>query len=208
MVRAGFLFPWGRPDGQWRPTRRIARGKRILAGPRDDVLEALGKCAKIADNSERLTCYDGLAPRLRDALNTPPDRISHPPTKEEEESWFGFNLDNVFGSAPSNQTTPQAFGADKLAQAQTGANAANPQEPQAIDSISAGVTDYSFTPYKKFIVFLDNGQVWRQIEGDSNQARFMRQASDNKVTIERGAFGSYDMHINDGNQDYKVTRVK
>lgn len=186
----------------------LALAPAAMAGPRDDVLEALGKCAKITDNSERLTCYDGLAPRLRDALNTPPDRISHPPTKEEEESWFGFNLDKVFGTAPSNQTTPQAFGADKLAQAQADNGAATAQEPNAIDSIGAGVTDYSFTPYKKFIVFLDNGQVWRQIEGDTNQARFLRQASDNKVTIERGAFGSYDMHINDGNQDYKVTRVK
>lgn len=186
----------------------VALAPAAVAGPRDDVLEALGKCAKITDNSERLTCYDGLAPRLRDALNTPPDRITRPPTKEEEESWFGFNLDNFFGSAPSNQTTPQSFGSDKLAQAAPAGAAAAPQEPNAIDSISAGVTDYSFTPYKKFIVFLDNGQVWRQVEGDTSQARFQRQATDNKVTIERGAFGSYDMHINDGNQDYKVTRVK
>ncbi|MGN6515477.1 MAG: hypothetical protein ACTHLR_06515 [Rhizomicrobium sp.] len=186
----------------------LALASAAAAGPRDDILEALGKCAKITDNSQRLDCYDGLAPRLRDALNTPPDRITHPPTKEEEESWFGFNLDNFFGSAPSNQTTPQAFGADKLAQTAPAGSAAAEQEPNAIDSISAGVTDYSFTPYKKFIVFLDNGQVWRQIEGDTGQARFQRQAKDNTVTIERGAFGSYDMHINDGNQDYKVTRVK
>jgi hypothetical protein len=181
-----------------------------LAGPRDDVLEAMGKCATLTDNKARLDCYDAVAPRLRDALNRPPEALSHPPTEEEQKSWFGFNLDGLFGSngtPPAVQTTPGQFGADKLAakEAPPAEGAAQPEQPKPIESITATVTDYSFNPFGRFVVFLDNGQVWKQI--DSDVAHFSKGGG-NSVMIERGAMGSYNMHINDGNHVYKVTRVK
>jgi hypothetical protein len=187
-----------------------------LAGPRDDVLEAMGKCAAIADDKVRLGCYDAVAPRLRDALNAPPATLDHPPTKEEQQSWFGFDLGDLFGAAPAQQTTPQKFGADQIpapppppaAASGTEAASAPPEAPQQLDSITAGVTDYSFTPFKKFIVFLDNGQVWRQLQGDAGIARFSRDPKDNTVTIERGLFGSYNLKIDDSHAVFKVTRVK
>lgn len=182
------------------------------AGPRDDVLAAMGKCAALADDKARLACYDGLAPRLRDALNAPPQTLDHPPTKEEQESWFGFNLGNWFGGStpPAAQTTPEQFGADKVPVApptgsEQGTASAAPPQPEEIDSITAAVTDYSINPFGKFIVFLDNGQVWREI--DSDPAHF-NKGSTNTVTIERGILGSYNLHINDGNKTYKVTRIK
>ncbi|HSM96906.1 MAG TPA: hypothetical protein VLT91_12735 [Rhizomicrobium sp.] len=181
------------------------------AGPRDDVLAAMGKCAQVTDDKARLACYDGVAPRLRDALNAPPEKLDHPPTKEEQESWFGFNLGNWFGGAtpPAAQTTPGQFGADKIPvptpPSGAGSESAAAAAPQEIDSITATVTDYSFNPFGKFIVFLDNGQVWREI--DSDPAHFSK-GSTNTVTIERGMLGSYNLHINDGNHTYKVTRVK
>jgi hypothetical protein len=181
-----------------------------LAGPRDDVLDAMGKCATLTDNKARLDCYDAVAPRLRDALNRPPEALSHPPTEEEQKSWFGFNLDGLFGSngtPPAVQTTPGQFGADKLAakEAPAAEGAAQPEQPKPIESITAAVTDYSFNPFGRFVVFLDNGQVWKQI--DSDVAHFSKGGS-NSVMIERGMMDSYNMHINDGNHVYKVTRVK
>ena len=183
------------------------------AGPRDDVLAAMGKCATLTDDKDRLACYDGLAPRLRDALNVPPPTLDHPPTKEEQQSWFGFNVGNWFGNStpPAAQTTAGQFGADKIpapppppAVANAGEGATPPQ-PEEIDSITATVTDYSFNPFGKFIVFLDNGQVWREIDSD---AAHFNKGGTNTVTIERGMLGSYNLHINDGNHTYKVTRVK
>jgi len=179
-----------------------------LAGPRDDVLDAMGKCASLTDDKARLGCYDAVAPRLRDALNRPPETFSHPPTEDEQKSWFGFNVGNWFGgnTPPAAQTTPDKFGADKLAAAAPAPGATPPaEEPKEIDSITATVTDYSFNPFGKFIVFLDNGQVWKEI--DSDPAHFSKGGS-NTVTIERGMMGSYNLRINDGNHVYKVTRVK
>lgn len=180
-----------------------------VAGPRDDVLAAMGKCAAMTDDKARLDCYDAVAPRLRDALNQPPETLSHPPTKEEQESWFGFNLGSIFGTSPKTQTTPQQFGADQIPEpAAPSAGTETAAAPEAIDSINATLTDYSFTPFGKFIIFLDNGQVWRQIQGDSERAHFSKAAADNTITIERGAIGSYNLRINDSNKIFKVTRVK
>jgi len=176
----------------------------VQAGPRDDVLEAMGRCAAIADNTARLACYDALAPQLKTALSTPPPSLDRPPTQQEQESWFGFDIGDLFGTSQRTQTTPQQFGADRLPQTQAAVESAQ----QQVDSISAGVTDYSFTPFGKFIVFLDNGQVWRQIEGDAEHAQFARNPKDNRVTISRGFIGSYNLTINDSAKVFKVSRVK
>jgi hypothetical protein len=177
-----------------------------LAGPRDDVLEALGKCAVIAADKDRLACYDALTPRIKDVLATPPATLAHEPTKEEQQSWFGFDLGGLFnGDGSPKQTTPEQFGSERIAPAP--AQPGEPPKAEEVESISAGVTEYSFTLGGSFIVFLDNGQIWRQVEGDTDQAHFHKVATDNKVTISRGAFG-YNLLINDSVHIYEVRRVK
>jgi hypothetical protein len=184
----------------------VVAATAALAGSRDDVVEAMGKCLSIADDKARLSCYDALAGQVREALGTPPAALpnNRPPTEGEQKSWFGFNLSSLFGSSPEQQSTPQQFGSDKLADTRT----QEETEAKTVDSISAGVTDYALTPFGKFIVFLDNGQVWRQEEGDADHATFHRNPKDNTVTIERGFLGSYNLKLNDSNRIYKVTRVK
>ena len=63
-----------------------------LAATRDDVLEALGKCATLQDDKARLACYDALSPRVKDALATPPAALDRPPTADEQKTWFGFDV--------------------------------------------------------------------------------------------------------------------
>ncbi len=170
------------------------------------MLEGLQKCAGIGDDKARLACYDGLVRPAQTALARPPEpqEADHPPTAEEQKSWFGFDLSGLFGSSPSQQNTPQKFGSDNLPSTHQKEEAATAE----LDSISAGVTEYAFTPFGKFIVFLDNGQVWRQLEGDSDRALFRKSPKDNKVTISRGFIGSYNLTINDSSKVYKVDRVK
>jgi hypothetical protein len=180
-------------------------GGSALAGPRDEVLDQLGKCATVADDKQRLACYDALSPRVKDALATPPTTLAHEPTKDEQKSWFGFDVDKLFGVGNTAvQSTPQQFGAEATPRGKADVAAVEEKE---LDSITAGVTDYSFTPFGKFVVFLDNGQIWRQQEGDTDLAHFSGKPSDNKVTLTRGAFGSYNLQLNDAHHQFKVTRV-
>jgi hypothetical protein len=180
----------------------VLLGGRASAASRDDVLEALGRCAAIAENNARLACYDAVAPRVKDALATPPASLAHEPTKEEQESWFGFDIGSLFGGGSNEPTAPEQFGKERTVEAQA------TREREEIDSISAGLTEVVFTPVGQFIVFLDNGQVWRQLQGDSDRAHFRSNTKENKVTISRGALGSYNLAINGSDRIFKVTRVK
>ena len=173
------------------------------AGPREDALHALDQCAATADEHARVTCYDQIAPQLKAALGAP--AAPHPPTEAEQKSWFGFDIGNIFGTSPAQQTTPQQFGSEALPPPPAPAN--EPPPPGPIDSITAKVTNYAIDPFGKFVIFLDDDQVWQQLQGDSEHASFHKGGGDT-VTISRGFIGSYNLQINDSNKVFKVNRIK
>ena len=170
------------------------------ADPREDALHALDACAATTDEHARVVCYDRIAPQLKAALGAP-----HPPTEAEQKSWFGFDIGNIFGSGPAQQTTPQQFGSENLPAPPPPPG--EPPPPGPIDSITAKVTNYAMDPFGKFVIFTDNDQVWQQLQGDSEHAIFHKGGGDT-VTISRGVLGSYNLQINDSNKVFKVKRIK
>ena len=175
-------------------------------GNGSNLLQELSQCATIADNNARLACYDRLSPRVKQAAEAGlPATARRQPTEQEQKSWFGFDIGDLFGTSPKTQTTPEEFGSETTQKAK---QERAEEEPKTIDSISAGVTDYAFTSLGKFVVFLDNGQVWKQLQSDSGAANFKKKPSDNTVTITRGFLGSYNLTLNDTGGLMKVTRVK
>jgi hypothetical protein len=173
------------------------------AGVRDDVLSAMDQCATITDKDKRLACFDSLSVQVKQAIAEGP--ATGPMTAEQQKSWFGFDFGNLFGSSPQQQDTPDKFGSENLP-----APPPKPGEPPRegpIDSITAKVTDYALNPFGKFVVFLDSGQVWKQIGGEADIANFKKGGS-NTVLISRGLLGSYNMQINDSNKVFKVKRIK
>jgi hypothetical protein len=93
------------------------------------------------------------------------------------------------------------FGAERL-----------PEPKQADGSVlrptmRAGITEYSYTPYDRIIVFLDNGQVWRQTNGDTTRLRLRKDRS-YTAKIEKGLIGSYNLTVDGIRKMVKVTRIK
>ena len=82
-----------------------------------------------------------------------------------------------------------------------------PDAPKEIQEIKAIVTQVEFSRTNRFIVTLDNGQVWRQIEGDVAKAHFHK--SGDAVTVAHGVFGSYVLTL-DGHDLglFRVRRVR
>jgi hypothetical protein len=191
----------------------VALASPAVADPRAELIDGMAKCAAIGDGPARLACYDALNPALKAAQAEPPAPVAAaatPPPVADNRAWY--DPDRIFGVPTRDQTTPQQFGGENLAPpapppGQKPEVAAN-QPPPSLDSITVGVTDYSFNPYDKFIVVLDNGQIWQQIESDTGvKARFQRGGK-NTVTISRGFIGSYNLQVNDGSAEYKVKRLK
>jgi hypothetical protein len=168
--------------------------------------EQLQKCFRVYGVMDRLACYDeiargvaGNAAANRPAPPAPPMppnpaiAAAPPPAPRPSQPGFGYNA-----NAPARQTTPETFGAE---------NIQRPAPAGPVDSITAAVTGYSFTPQGRFILTLANGQVWQQIEGDVGQPQLKRKHARN-VTISRGLLGSYNLSFSDQTGRFKVERTR
>lgn len=162
-----------------------------------DVLSEVAKCADIAAAKERLECYDAVAGRAKTVMTAPAEAVpvrqaTAQPAEEEAEGgvleWFGL-------SRPVKKE--EDFGKPPV-----------PTGPKEIKEITSGVLELAKNPYGRSIFILDNGQVWKQIDGDITEVRDPSRDEKLRVSIETGMFGSYSLKIEGRTGIVKVRRVK
>lgn len=192
----------------------------------DESGAALARCAAIADPAARLQCYDQLSagakpsapasgqqeqPAPFTSVGTSPSPAAPQPAAQQPSAPPSVAQQPpavpppAAGSTlPRDQTTPQQFGSEQLPAEPSTASEAAPRE---LDSIVARVVAVNYGAYGSFTVTLDNGQVWREMPGDSSRAYFSKDRRQ-PVKISRGLFGSYNLVIVGENALYKVERVK
>jgi len=152
---------------------------------RAELVKALSDCRAITDPTERLACYDKAAAALDEAQSKGDvvvvDRQQAQAVKRQA---FGFNL----GAALSIFDRPGGKEGAK--------------EKEADESITTLARSVSQTAVGKWIITLDDGAVWRQIDSDS-------LSSDphvgSKIHIRRASLGSFLMSI-DGQSSIRVHR--
>jgi len=152
-----------------------------------DALSEMVKCVDISDPNDRLKCFDAAIPGAKSALVTP----EKPPEKSWMD-WFGF------ARPPKPVTRPQDFGKA----------APEPGPGEEITEIKATVLEFARTRRSKGLFVLDNGQVWKQLDGDPAEIRDPPSDAVWKVTIETGVLGSYNLMIEGRNAIIKVSRLK
>lgn len=152
------------------------------AAPAQESLPSqLGACLQITGMLQRLACYDGLARTVSPMSRTAPrPATSYPPPPV----------------APPPVAAAQGLGSERLPRQ---ASVAPPKQ------MIAGVSSISYDGHGRFTITLDNGQVWRQLEGDTAQLRGTRFPA---VRISRGALNSYDLNIVGRNATYRVSRLQ
>jgi hypothetical protein len=79
--------------------------------------------------------------------------------------------------------------------------------PDSAGHIAARMQSYSFDGDGMFTVTLDNGQVWRQITGDTDYAHWKKPAGAYQVRISHGALGSYNLQVRNSPGVFKVRRT-
>ena len=162
-----------------------------LAGVRDDVLEAMGRCAAIADSQARLACYDAAAPRLRDALATPPSSLGRPPTKQEQEILVWLRSRRSFRWRALPQPRREQFGKERTPKRKPRASR---RKSTASLPLSA---KYPSRTFGHFIVFLAMARYGVSFRAMRTGRISILTPQDNTVTISRGAIGSYNLTLND-----------
>lgn len=169
--------------------------------------KAIADCAAVSGASERLECFDALAGRLQAAPRQttsaapPPNAIVQAPSASAPATVAA----SAAVTSPAPSASPVAkFGAEGLTAAPATASNDTPAE---LEEIQAKVVAVQYSSLGRFTISLDNGQVWRQQDGDSKRAQF-RSKGGETVSISRGFLGSYNLVIETRTGLYKVKRVR
>ncbi|MEQ1755040.1 MAG: hypothetical protein ABL973_13005 [Micropepsaceae bacterium] len=168
------------------------------ASPAGDALTAVTNCMAIAGTDERLQCFDAAAATASKVLDDAKKQAAAQQQPESEGgllSWFGF--------APEEKpvTKPEDFGAHLVVGPQPGS-------PQEITEISSKVIEFAQNAHGKSIFVLENGQVWRQVDGDTTELYYREADGPMTVRIEKALFGSFSLHVEGKTSAIKVRRVK
>ncbi len=113
----------------------------------------------------------------------------------------------VVATAPDE---PTGIGAEEVIRRQQKAGirtADNGDDSRKRPSEDATVEEFAYNAHKKLILFLDNGQVWRQMSSDSVRVRLSKSRR-HDVTITQGAMGSYRMTLHSMGRKIRVERIR
>ena len=80
--------------------------------------------------------------------------------------------------------------------------------PPEVKQVVATVSQLSKTVRGRALFVLDNGQTWREIDGDETQVYEALPGTPMRVTIERGLFDSYRLSIEGRNGSVRVRRIE
>jgi hypothetical protein len=157
-----------------------AHGTATAAAPpiSAPATQAVIDCRKIADDTQRLACYDKAVAAMSEAEKTGDlltiDRAQRQAVRRQA---FGLSL-------------PSLTLFDKG------------EKPEEADHITAKVASARQDPYRKWVVKLEDGAVWRQTD-DNELTKDPRAGS--TAEIRKGALGSFFMKV-DGQPAIRVNR--
>jgi hypothetical protein len=152
----------------------------------------LQRCAALADNAERLQCYDGLAAALRSAAEaetTAPSAVQATPASDLAAS----------PEPPARRgisTALALFGFESRPEEQR-------QITEVLDRVEAAVSSAVHNPFSGWTLTLANGQVWKQLGSD----RFDIKPGDTAV-ITRGSLNSFLLQRGGEGRRIRVSRVE
>jgi hypothetical protein len=79
-------------------------------------------------------------------------------------------------------------------------------ENGVVEAMTVNVREFTVGGDDRLTLVLENGQVWRQIEGDSIQLS-SKPSKPHVARITRGALGSFNLQLNKMNRAVKVRRI-
>ena len=160
--------------------------------------QSLKRCADIVDPVERYACYDKLAG------HSPADTSKAGGTAPGEVAPAAPGADVVVSEAPAARSTVPAVEPKPNAEAVFGLEHKLIPKKERLDKLKLKWTRKEKDAYGKWIIAMENGQVWRQTDGKD----FFFINSEHRVILSRGLFGSFFLGEPDSHVLIRVKRVK
>lgn len=175
----------------------------------DDPLTNMLECRGIADKEARLNCFDAAVAGIPDGIRrsgVDTDIVSNSRTLDGEEK--GVTLSEGYSEAePEDEVQAQnaatEFGADDLRKTKPRKKL---NEAQRV--LVAGLVEVGKNRRGKYLVLLDNGQVWRQLKADSNSLLVPKDLEGATAKIRRKSMGSHMLTLSTGRRSIRVERIK
>jgi len=173
-----------------------------------ETLREIAACRAVEKNKARLKCYDKaaelLSAEMSSASGLAAARASAEDFEEEDvdpEAAFGAQQASTADYEEPDVDPEAAFGAEQLVER------ARERKVEKKD-LRALATSISKSRGGKYIIELENGQVWRQIPGDTERLRIVRGEAENReVIIKKRLFG-YALRLTDSKRSIRVRRIK
>lgn len=189
----------------------------IVAAPAETVSQQLQACRAIASDTDRLACFDALTAGLpatasggveasveapddaRVPVAAQPPAAPAPPVATQAAPATPQAPVASAPSAPAQASSPSpetsadptaTFGAPKVVET---------QEPQ---ELIAEVARIERTPYGKLILYLENGQVWQQLDSRRSTIR-----AGDTIRIRVTLSGAYQLNKREGGSSIQVRRT-
>ncbi|HWM61581.1 MAG TPA: hypothetical protein VNN98_05480 [Rhizomicrobium sp.] len=159
-----------------------------FADTRDDVMAGMQRCRAIQDDRAWLDCTYGAEQPMRGKLGLPPapefqQRLVPPPPTSVDA-----------GARKALPSVPPHRSASFL-QILTGSAA-----PLTVSTLAS----VQYDSQGAFILTLQNGQVWYQVDVEGGQKARLKLGA--RTTVTPGALGSYDLKTDGSPHVYKVER--
>ena len=182
-------------------------GKAMAAGAIFSLLAALGAaqaqtnqnpidyCREASDGKkERIACLEGVVSRLMNGQTA----FAPENGGDAMASAAGAGEARVADAGSADQAT--GLGAEQLVDRKT-------RSDQPRKRATATVTEFAYTNSNRLIVFLDNGQVWKESRNDGRKFRISKN-QDMTVEIEEGFISGYKLRFTDRKKSIRVERIK
>ena len=154
---------------------------------------AAQSCPDLLDQRQRLACFDKAATAMANCQ------------KFEDKLERLLCFDELTGKQPQ-AVTVVAKVPTSAAQTASSENRFGMRKVEAKDetqSLNATVSKVKFDAYDRFIITLDNGQIWKQTE-----SRRYKIKPDYKITIDKAALGSYLLMAEGRSGSTRVKRLQ
>ncbi len=156
--------------------------------PAEAQQSVIENCREAASHEERIACLEAALSDEENPVNRGAEIAEPPPPAPADPP-------------PARQDT---IGAEQVrARNETSAEIA-----ARLASVKGlKVARYTEVPYQRLQVELENGQIWRQIAGDTQQVRVDLQRNQT-VDIEESRISGYKLRLNEMRRTIRVERIK
>ncbi|MBL4895033.1 MAG: hypothetical protein JKY59_09255 [Emcibacter sp.] len=150
------------------------------AGPFQSILD----CKEITEDAKRLACFDAASQRMINDRTAGLKVEKNRPTKEDQVASFG---KSQLRSSPVKAVREKEI-----------------KQEKNLSHVTLTVKKIAYTKSKKVVIFMKNGQVWKQKEG----GKIRLPKGEFEVEIRRGAIGGYNMTVPNKRSFIRVKRLK